>query len=131
MCANGETVEKDVGPLTGVGRCRRVFTALATVVLVLSLIGGVGAFVPVWELDDLGDAVSVDAVLAEEHAIEGQAIAVRTGDRSLIAASREFAQLSKNSSVGSVLADGQVVAMLRNSGIQRAVHPTGPPTVLA
>jgi hypothetical protein len=121
-------VEKNVGPLTGVGRCRRVFTALATFVLVLSLIGGVGAFVPVWELDDLDDAVSVDVVLAEEQVIEDEAIAARTGDRNL---NREFAQVSKNSSAGSVLAGGQVVAMLRNSGIQRAVHPTGPPTVLA
>lgn len=126
-----ETVEKNVGSLTGVGRCRRAFTALATLVLVLSLIGGVGAFVPVWELDDLDDTVSVDAVLVEEHAIEGEAIAARTGGRSLIVASRDVAQVSKHSSAGSVLADGQVVSMLRNSGIQRAVHPTGPPTVLA
>jgi hypothetical protein len=123
-------MKKNVGVLTGLGCSGRIATMLATLLLVMSLIGGVGAFTPVTELDELDDTLTVDFVLSEELTIKEET-AARTGGRSVAVANRSVEQSIGLSSRGTVLASGQVVSMLRNSGIQRAVHPTGPPTVLA
>lgn len=122
-------MKKNVGALTGLGRGGRIATMLATLLLVLSLISGVGAFVPAAELNDLDDVLTVDLVLAEEPAIEGEDAFARIGGRIAAAESCAFERCFGSLSAGAVLASGQVVAMLRNSGIQRAVHPTGPPTL--
>jgi hypothetical protein len=123
-------MKQHVGVLTGFGRGGRIVTWLATFLLVVSLISGIGAFIPVLELDDLDDTLSVELVLAEEQTIEDQEVVARDGGRSVaeISAPEQFTGFLRR---GSVLASGQVVSMLRNSGIQRAVHPTGPPPVLA
>jgi hypothetical protein len=123
-------MKQHVGVLTGFGRGGRIVTWLATFLLVVSLIGGIGAFIPVLELNDLDDTLSVELVLAEELAIEDPEIVARVGGRFVveISAPEQFTGFSHR---GSVLAAGQVVSMLRNSGIQRAVHPTGPPPVVA
>jgi len=124
-------MKKNVGALTSLGRGGRIITWLATLLLVMSLIGGVGAFIPVAELDELDDTLTVDFVLSEETAIEDEEIAVRLGGRIAALADCDVKQWICLPSKGTVQASGQVVSMLRNSGIQRAVHPTGPPTVLA
>lgn len=124
-------MKKNVGALTGLGRGGRVVTWLTMLLLVMSLIGGVGAFTPVTELDELDDTLTVDFVLSEELAIQDEEIAARIGNRSVVVNSRPFEQSIGLPGKGTVLASSQVVSMLRNSGIQRAVHPTGPPSVLA
>jgi hypothetical protein len=121
---------KDVRVLTGLGRGGRIGSMLAIFLLVMSLIGGVGAFVPVTELSELDDTLSVDFVLAEELAIEDED-AARVDDRSVVVELCSLAPCIGSPRKGAVLASGQVMSMLRNSGIQRAVHPTGPPAVLA
>jgi hypothetical protein len=121
---------KDVRVLTGLGRGGRIGSMLAMLMLVMSLIGGVGAFVPVTELSELDDTLSVDFVLAEELAIEDEDVA-SVGDRSIAVELCNTAWCIEVPRKGAVLASGQVISMLRNSGIQRAVRPTGPPTVLA
>ena len=122
-------MKKNVGALTGFGRGGRIASMLATLLLVLSLISGVGAFVPAAELSDLDDVLTVDLVLAEEPAIEGEDAFARIGGRVAAAESCAFERCFGFLSTGTVRPSGQVVAMLRNSGIQRAVHPTGPPTL--
>lgn len=122
--------KQHVGAFTGLAHGGRIVTWLTTLLLVVSLISGIEAFIPVLELDDLDDTLSVELVLTEELAIKDEEIDARVGGRSIAenCASEHCTGFSRG---GSVLASGQVVAMLRNSGIQRAVHPTGPPPVLA
>jgi hypothetical protein len=123
-------MKKDVGVLTGLGRGGRIGSMMAVLLLVMSLISGVGAFVPVTELSDLDDTLSVDFVLAEELAIEDED-AARVDDRTTVVDRCAIASCIGSPQKGAVLASGQVISMLRNSGIQRAVHPTGPPAALA
>lgn len=124
-------MKKNVGALTALGRGGRVVTWLATLLLVMSLIGGVGAFIPVAELDELDDTLTVDFVLSEELAVEDEEIAVRAAGRIAVIEDSDLAQGALSAKGSAVLASGQVESMLRNSGIQRAVHPTGPPAILA
>lgn len=109
---------------------RRFCAGLITLLLVISLIGGMEAFVPVAELNDLDDAVSVDAVLAEEQLSERSSVVARVGGAQA-ENERSLLTFSDTSQAEPLPVEGQVVSMLRNSGIQRAVPPTGPPVARA
>jgi hypothetical protein len=123
-------MKKDVGVLTGSGRGGRIGWMLAVLLLVMSLVSGVGAFASVTELNELDDTLSVDFVLTEELAIKDED-AARVDDRSTAVERYAADPCCGSPRKGAVLASGQVAWMLRNSGIQRAVHPTGPPSVRA
>ena len=119
-------MKKTIKVFAGMEFGRRLFAGLVTLLLVLTLIGGIEAFVPVSELNELDDAVSIDAVLAQEQLSERSGVvarvgSARTGIQRLVPTSFDVLQAEP------VPVEGQVVSMLRNSGIQRAVPPTGPP----
>lgn len=105
---------------------RRIIAGLITILLVMSLVGGIEAFVPAEELNDLDDAVSIDAVLAQEQSSEQSKVAARIG-RARAKNRRSLPTYFNLLKAEPMSAEGQVVAVLRNSGIQRAVPPTGPP----
>ena len=92
----------------------------------MTLIGGVEAFVPVSELNDLDDAISVDAVLAQEQMSERSSVVARVGGVRA-ESQRSLPTFFSTSKAEPMPIEGQVVSRLRNSGIQRAVPPTGPP----
>jgi hypothetical protein len=92
----------------------------------MTLIGGVEAFVPVSELNDLDDAVSVDAVLAQEQTSERSSVIARVGGVRA-KSQRSLPIFFSTPKAEPMPVEGQVVSKLRNSGIQRAVPPTGPP----
>ena len=119
-------MKKTVKVFAGMEFGRRLFAGLVTLLLVLTLIGGIEAFVPVSELNELDDAVSIDAVLAQEQLSERSSVVARVGS-----ARADTQRLLPTSfdvlKAESAPVKGQVVFMLRNSGIQRAVPPTGPP----
>ncbi|MGE5537357.1 MAG: hypothetical protein ACM30I_01985 [Gemmatimonas sp.] len=102
---------------------------LAIVFLVASLIGsGVDAVASLIETDDVERAPVVEVLLVEERRADDDD-AIRLARR--LPATECRSVTSAYSSSGSAPADSQVLSRLRNSGIQRATHPTGPPAVLA
>ena len=117
---------KKMGMFAGMKWGRRFCAGLITLLLVISLIGGIEAFVPVAELNDLDDAVSVDAVLAQEQTSERSSVVARVGGVRA-ASQRSLPTFFSISKAEPMPVEGQVVSRLRNGGIQRAVPPTGPP----
>jgi hypothetical protein len=107
---------------------RRLWAPLIVLVLAISLIGGVEAFVPVVELDSLDDVVSIDAVIAPEQETERvEAVDRIGGERVAIRhSSSTSGDVLLTASIASAV--GQVDFLLRDGGIQRAARPTGPPS---
>jgi hypothetical protein len=105
-----------------------MFVALAVIFLVTSLISGVEAFAPISETNDFERAPIVDVVLVEELNLEDDG-AVRVSGRKN--APDGPAVVAALPSTETILVGAQVISKLRNSGIQRATHPTGPPATLA
>jgi hypothetical protein len=118
-------VDKNQGAVTETGWHRRVRAAFATVFLVASLIGGAEAFAPLAEMDDVENGPTLDAVLAESRALEDDV--VRVARRQPVSVRRATAFAPRES----IPADSQVLSLPRNSGKQRATHPTGPPADFA
>jgi hypothetical protein len=111
---------------TGIG-WRRLLAPLLVVILAISLIGGIEAFVPTAELNNLDDAVTIDAVITPEQESERAEAVSRTGGQRVD--TRQAVLPSTTVTVAAHrLAEGQVDFLLRNGGTQRAVHQTGPPT---
>jgi hypothetical protein len=103
--------------------------AIALLVVVL-LICGIGTIGLVSETRDLSAIYPDAAVLAEEDSAEdSESVTKGTGGKSLDNhgfASASFS-VAENLSENSIPFAGQVILPLRNSGLHRAIHPTGPP----
>jgi hypothetical protein len=119
-------VKKSQGAFTETGRWRRLFAVFAVVFLVASLIGGIEALAPPLEADDVECAPTLDVVLVEPRVLKDDNV-VRVVRR------KSVAELPATTlvPVATRPAGSQVLSLLRDSGRQRARHPTGPPVLLA
>ena len=119
-------MKKSTGAVTETGRNRCLFAAFAMIFFVAGLIGGVEAFAPFAEMDDIECAPTLEAVLAEPRVLKDDDV-VRPA-RCRPKADRRPRTFSRTASGP---ADSQVLSPLRDGGRQRAARPTGPPVILA
>jgi hypothetical protein len=116
-------------PMRGRGFCSAI--ALLVVVLLMCGIGTIGL---VSDTRDLNLSYPDSAVLTEEDSSEGdQLIAKGLGGEAL---SDHRASFGPSAIEGDAFRpsgppEGQVTSILRDGGIQRATHPTGPPDARA
>lgn len=110
-------------------RGRSFCSAIALLVVVL-LMCGIGTIGLVSEARDLTSVCPDAVVLTEEDSAEdSESVAKGMGGKSIDNqgfASGPFA-VAEESPAKSISFSGQVILPPRNSGIHRAIHPTGPP----
>ena len=110
----------------------RVFCGAIALLVVVLLICGIGTIGLISDVRELNPSYPDSAILAEEDTAGDEAVDKESGSKVLAALEGVSLQaMFEDAFLARAPIEGQVVFLLRNGGIQRAVRPTGPPSAYA